>query len=676
MIQLDVVLYRFVCDVSTFTGLFSEDAEGRRIPDVASFRCTWSRTPRANPTSSGALASHRVDGATEYTYFKALGADMALTFSPKPQQLILDGERDVITFAFRPSQYSAAGPLPVIAKGSLDPTPYFDKPMKNYAIKLRDAAGEVTGKLLFSLRVHEIDEEERATLRSNTVTSTAMRSPRSNSPSRGQMVLQRNPSRDRLLKTSPRSERLLRQVAEGVTREEAPPQQTRNATAQRSPPLRQASPHSQRDYAVVESVDIELERVAIKTESIDLDHPAPLLLGGRYSMKVRYGSSTFSTTRIACCNPKEVNLEGQQLRIPLKLADSAEKLRFSVWEDKRQVAGFSLDPAKFKPHAGEWKEYAIPFRYHPTGQQAALDVRVRRKESDNPHPLSNRPLSCRPSAGLISSGAAAGVDSTTALQTVPREETHGVDPFNRYAVRGTHAQTPLRFSTPPKQYVGIDRASQEVPLPHTHASASSRRGGSSPPRFITVTSGIRATLDASRTNTPLSNFDHFAENSSQRVSDQRSTHVRATSGTRGGWERTPMRQRPPPLTSNLADLPADLRPPDEHELYIAEVLARLERQQQAPRPQTSLVEEWIGWRHERERSRCNSVSSIHQRSYSVSSAVSRADSLASAVSRRALAPRPTKSNANNSVMTPFTPDTSAVRRRRSLSSAVECSPII
>ncbi|KAG5465185.1 hypothetical protein LSCM4_00638 [Leishmania orientalis] len=676
MIQLDFVLYRFVCDVSTFTGLFAEDAEGRHIPDVAPFHCTWARTPRANPTPSGSLAPHRVDGATENTHFKALGTDMALTLSPTPHQLILDGERDVITFAIRPSQYSAAGPLPLIAKGALDPTPYFDKPMKNYAIKLRDAAGEVTGKLLFSLRVHEVDEEERTTPNSHTLTSTAMRSSRSNSPSRGQTALQRNPSRDRLLKTPPRTEWRARQTVVVISGQEALSQRAHDANTQRSPPRRHESPYSQDGSPVTQGVDIQLERVVVKTESIDLEHPAPLLLGGGYCLKIRYGSYTYSTARAVCCNPKELNYEGQQACITLTPAGSTEKLRFSLWEDKRQVAGFSLDPVKFKPNLGEWKEYAIPFRYHPTGQRAALDVRVRRVENDSRRPVSDRKSSFLPSAVPTVSFAAGGVDATTVLRAAPPESTHGAEASSKNAAQCAHAETPLRRSPLPKRHGGIFDTSQEAPLPHARSSASSRRGDSSPPRFVMAAAGKIAPLDANPTNTPLSNIHHFAEDTSQRVSGYRTAHAREPSVVHGGWERTPMRERPPPLTSNLADLPADRRPPDEHEKYIAEVLARLDRQQRAPRQQTSLVEDWIGWRHEREQSRCNSVASVNQRSFSVGSVASRADSITSAVSRRALEPRPTKSNANNSVMAPFTPDTSALRRRRSPSSAAKSTSLI
>ncbi|KAG5465924.1 hypothetical protein CUR178_00639 [Leishmania enriettii] len=675
MIQLDFVLYRFVCDVATFTGLFAEDAEGRHIPDVASFHCTWARTPRSTPTPSGSLPPHRVDGATDSTHFKALGTDMALTLSPKPHQLILDGERDVITFAIRPSQYSAAGPLPLIAKGALDPTPYFDKPMKNFAIKLRDAAGEVTGKLLFSLRVHEVDEEERTTPNSNTLTTTAMGS-RSNSPSRGQTALQRNPSRDRLLKTPPRTEWRVRQTVVVIGGQEALSERAHDASTQRSPSRRRESPYSQGGSPGTQGVDIQLERVVVKTESIDLEHPAPLLLGGGYFLKIRYGSYTYCTARAVCCNPKELNYEGQQACITLTPAGSTEKLRFSLWEDKRQVAGFSLDPANFKPNVGQWKEYAIPFRYHPTGQRAALDVRVRRVESDSRRPLSDRQPSFLSSAVPSVSFAAGRQDATAVPRAAAPESTHGAEAARKSAAQGAHAGTPLRRASPPTRHGGFFDTSQEAPLPHARSSASLRRGDSSPPRYVVAAAGKTASLDANPTNTPLSTFHHFAEDTSQRVSGYRSADARESSGMHGGWERTPMRERPPPLTSNLADLPADRRPPDEHEKYIAEVLARLDRQQRAPRQQTSLVEDWIGWRHEREQSRCNSVASVNQRSYSVGSVASRADSLASAVSRRALEPRPTKSNANNSVMAPFTPDTSVLRRRRSPSSAAKSTSLI
>ncbi|KAK7201591.1 bilobe protein [Novymonas esmeraldas] len=678
MIQLDFVLYRFVCDISTFTGLFAEDAEGRHIPDVASFNCHWSRTPRAKPSSSesaAAAAAVHVAGATDNIHFKALGADMALTFSTQPRQLILDGDRDVITFAIRPSQYSAAGPLPIVAKGTLDPNPYFDKPKKNYAIKLRDAAGEVTGKLLFSLRVHEIDEDERA---ASHLHRSAVGSVAGNSPIRGggggQSAMQRNPSRDRLLKTPPRSS-----SAYAVSTPPSSERRVRGAStvverrpeAPRPPPppsihtaASDCSSLSRRPTRVVHSVDILLERVAVRTESIDLDHPAPLLLGGDYNMKIRYGSYAFSTSGAVCRSPKEVEYHGQQASITLQSSDSAEKLRFSLWEDRRQVAGFSLDPAKFKSEVGDWKEYAIPFRYHPTGQRAALDVRVRRVAtiSGGGSPPSGRPLSPPPTA-------------STAPQAVPRQLTYHTDPANGHGDGGIRSPPP-----PPPPSDGIVRASHENPIAHRRSSSSSppRRGGggSSPPGSIIITSRLPPPQDTHRTGTPLRVHQPFVEDNGEFVSGYRGARVCEPSGVRGGWERTPVRQRPPPLTSNLAELPAELRAPDEHERYIAEVLARLERRQRAPRPQTSLMEEWLGWRDDRERSRCNSVSSMHLRSPSVNSVASRADSMASVVSRRASAPRPTKSNADNAIMAPYTPDTTAYRRRRTSPSPAARNPLI
>ncbi|CBZ26459.1 conserved hypothetical protein [Leishmania mexicana MHOM/GT/2001/U1103] len=639
MMQLDFVLYRFVCDVPTFTGLFAEDAQGRHIPDAASFQCSWARTSRAQTSSSGTSALHCVDGATDHMHFKALGDDMALMFAKLTHQLILDAEQEVITFAIRPSQYSAAGPLPVVTKGSLDPRPYFGKPMKNYAIKLRDAAGEVTGKLLFSMCVHGIHEEEQRVQCGNTVASTATTSPPRSSPHHGKISMERDSSRDRQLKTPPRSERVVHIHSQVLERQEATLHQTRTRTVQRSQPRREGSRHSQRDSRLVQRVEIELERVTIRTESIDLDHPAPLLLGGDYSMKIRYGSYTYRTTQAVCCNPKEVMFKAQQARITLPPAGGTEKLRFSLWEDKHQVAGFSLHPAKFQSGVGEWKEYAIPFRYHPTGQRAALDVRICRLEVDRGRSPSSRRSSSLPSA---------------ASQAVPQQLTYRTDPSDRYAEKAAHGQSPLRFSPPPKQYDAVNLIPHDAPPVDT--CSSSHRGGSSPPGSVIAASGRLPPFDANRTSTPL--------------------RVCEGGGVRGGWERTPMGERPPPLTSNLADLPADQRPPDEHEVYIAEVLRRLERQQRAPRPQTSLVEEWIGWRNERERSRGNSFSSMYPRSCSVKSAASRADSVTSVISRRALTPRPTKSNADKSFITPFTPDKSAYRRHSSCRSPTPLNPLI
>ncbi|GET93698.1 hypothetical protein, conserved [Leishmania tarentolae] len=681
MMQVDFVLYRFVSGVPTFTGLFAEDAEGRHIPDVASFQCCWARTPRTKSSSSDTSALHCADGATDNIYFKALGDDMALTLEKVTHELILNADQEVITFAIRPSLYSGAGRLPIVAKGALDPRPYFGKPMKNYAIKLRDAAGEVTGKLLFSLRAHEVDEEELRVRRRNTSVSTTMMSPPRSSPDRSKMQTghdslhnqwlktppRSSPDRSKMqtghdslhnqwLKTPPRSEGLA-QVHSHVLESQETLLHLRQDRSPQHPQSRgEGSQPSQHDTPILKVVDIQLERIMIKTESIDIDHPAPLLLGGDYSIKIRYGSYNYRTAQAVCCNPKEVVFHAQQTRITFQPAGSTEKLRLSLWEGKRQVAGFSLDPAKFKCDAGEWKEYAIPFRYHPTGQRAALDVRVCRvgiDRGDAPSRRESPPRTAVPNASPAPSTL--GVVAPAASRAVPHQLTRQADPLDMCADNGARGQTPLKISPPPKQYGTVKFVAQDAPRVHTRLSSSPHRGLPSRPVSGTAASGWTSPPDTTnRGSTPL--------------------RVCEASGVRGGWERTPMGERPPQLTSNLADLPADRRAPDAHEVYIAEVLSRLERQQRAPRQQTSLVEEWAGWRRERERSRSNSVASMNLRSASVRSTASQAGSVTSVVSRRALTPRPTKSNADNSFIMPCTPDTSAIRRRSSHRSPTPRNP--
>ncbi|KPA81748.1 hypothetical protein ABB37_04037 [Leptomonas pyrrhocoris] len=720
MIQLDFVLYRFVCDITAFTGLFAEDAEGRSIPDTAAFHCTWSRTPRSKQTAAAVTA--RIGGSTDSIYFKALGSDMALTFPTQAHQFLMDGEREVVTFALRPSQYSDDGALPIIAKGTLDPNPYSEKPKKNYAIRLRDAAGHVTGRLLFSLVAREIDGDHEQ----GTSADRAARSPKlpaSHSREGSRTSLPKNPARDRLWKTSPPHQQPLasstpprvgeptppRRVHAGGEEQQQPtivaaaataPTSNGNSSPHRSSPVPSprsngvmgssaVSPPRTTSNLVngVESVDVQLERITVRSEGIDLDHPAPLLLGGDYSLKVRYGSFSYSTTRCTCRNPKEVQYRGQQTCIMLQPAPGSEKLRFSLWEDKKQVAGFSLDPAKFTAALGVWKEYAIPFRYHPTGQKAALDVRVRRfvvpldgslaGRHDNTPSLHRQPT--------MTTGATEPI-VFPADGAVPRRLTYHAEPPSSPPPAPADTgrplrppqHTPLRPPSPPRKqpsqqhHQNVKQTSPEKGTP-LRSSPLARGGNSSPAGSIAVTRG--ALQDALRRDgTPHRLYDAEADPSAH--TGLRSQNP-SCSVVRSGWVRTPMPERPSPLTRNLADLPADRRPPDDHEAYISEVLARLNRPPRGgSRQPTSLMEEWMSWRDDRERSRCNSVANSMVRSESVSSAVSRADSLASVTSRHASVPRATKSNADHSLMTPFTPDNGGFRRRHTSPSPAARNPLI
>ncbi|KAL7695627.1 hypothetical protein NQL31_002471 [Lotmaria passim] len=712
MIQLDFVLYRFVCNISTFTGLFAEDAEGRGIPDTAAFHCTWSRTPRTRQISPA--VSERVGGSTDNSYFKALGSDMALTFTTALHQFHVDGEKEVVTFALRPSQYSVEGALPIIAKGVLDPSPYFDKPKKNYAIKLRDAAGEVTGKLLFSLLVHEIEKEGPQIGSPDRTAGRSPKSPRLNSLEGTRLSLSRNPARDRLFKTSspqkpspppstpPRASEQ-RQPSSSVGGNSPnrsspvapPPRNNHNnggkGTIAAPPPPPPPPPSSSARLGAstlthhIESVDMQLERITVRSEGIDLEHPAPLLLGGDYNLKIRYGSFSYSTTRCVCVNPKEVEYRGQQTCITFQPPPCTEKLRFSLWEDRKQVAGFSLDPAKFTAAPGVWKEYAIPFRYHPTGQKAALDVRVRRLVV----PLDGSPVGRHahtpPShrQPTMTTGATEPI-AFPAKGDIPRRLTYQAEAPLHHHHQQQQQHTPLRSTTSPKksppppppppppqqQNTPSSPPRKGTPL---RTSPAARVAATSPLASIVVTHGFLLG-NADRNGTPHRFYD---------ASSDRSAHTGLNSGNpanslvRIGWERTPMQERPPPLTQNLADLPADRRPPDDHESYISEVLARLNRQPRGGgRQHTSLMEEWMGWRDQRERSRRSSAANSVVRSGSVSSMVSRAESLVSVASRRASVPRATKSNADHSLMTPFTPDNSAFRRRRKSPSPAARNPLI
>ncbi|KEG14671.1 hypothetical protein DQ04_00351080 [Trypanosoma grayi] len=397
MISLKFTLYRFVCDVTTFAGLFASDADGRRIPDNASFACHWSRVPRTRTASPS-----EPSGCTPASYFRAQGSDMTLSFNSASGALDLDGDADVIAFMMKPSN-CVGGAVPVVAKGTLDPLPYLGKPSKNYAIKLRDAAGQVIGKLLFAMEAREAGEEER--LRENdrgrdTATFNAVPLNRYAPPSlptqRGQIDSSSHNSNKSNNDNNNNNGIQSHTRRHGSKEKSQSPPDT--ATTQRNSlesslsrnvnntDAKTPAPASAPDVGKSldrssEHLEIDFEKISIKNEAIDLDNPAPLLLGGMYYIKVRYGSTTSRTPIVECQNPKEISYFHS---VTFKeIQGGSERLRFSLWENERQVAGFSLDPAKFRVAPGARKEYSIPFRYYPTQQAASLEVTVRRTGAAN-----------------------------------------------------------------------------------------------------------------------------------------------------------------------------------------------------------------------------------------------------------------------------------------------------
>ncbi|EKF32687.1 hypothetical protein MOQ_003460 [Trypanosoma cruzi marinkellei] len=389
MISLNFTLYRLVCDVTTFTGLFAPDSEGRRIQDTSAFVCCWCRVPRQRTATS-----IEPSGCTPEAFFKSQGSDMVLSFHSATGSIEIDGDTEVIAFKLKPVNY-VGGPAPVVAKGTLDPLPFIGKPAKNYAIKLREAAGQVIGKLLFALEAREPEPERKGVpakeLRLRGIKPAVSVNKSTLPPDSKQSADAQNhllPQRRRYDNSNDNAFQTQVQVHKQEAISLSPPS---SAETRRNSLVPLNDRHNNRintetpaDVAIMNQsctpgsryMEIVIEKIAVKKEAINLDNPAPLLLGGIYYLKTRYAGITSSTPSVQCQSPKEIKYSHRVKFV--ETPGKSEKLRFSLWEDDRQVAGFSLDPVKFSVPPGVWKEYSIPFRYYPTQQAISLEVAVRR----------------------------------------------------------------------------------------------------------------------------------------------------------------------------------------------------------------------------------------------------------------------------------------------------------
>ncbi|ESL08690.1 hypothetical protein TRSC58_03604 [Trypanosoma rangeli SC58] len=390
MISLNFTLYRIVCDVTSFTGIFAPDAEGHCIPETSGFVCCWCRVPRLRTA-----APIEPNGSTSAAFFKALGSDMTLSFSSATGSVGIDANKDVIAFHMKPLSYSGEH-APVVAKGTLDPLPYVGKPAKNYAIKLRDAANQVVGKLLFALEAWETDGETGGVPATGNDVSDGQGAAPVNKPA---PYPDSKPSAASHHRHNHRhDDNGTENVCPGqmqVPNKEYVPQSSPSATvtqhnSSETFPDRHDSVGNEvtvKGVSVVQQssaqgsgyMEMDIEQIIVKNESINLNNPAPLLLGGSYYLKIRYGGFSSSTPSIECRSP--IKLKYVHRVKVVDMPERAHKLRFSLWEDARQVAGFSLDPAKFRVSPGVWKEYSIPFRYYPTQQALSLELAVRRVEA-------------------------------------------------------------------------------------------------------------------------------------------------------------------------------------------------------------------------------------------------------------------------------------------------------
>ncbi|CCW63275.1 unnamed protein product [Phytomonas sp. EM1] len=346
MLSLSFTMHRFLCSAMTFASLFEPDSRGHSIPETASFECVWARVPRASHRELNSVHIKQ-EGGTSKSYFKVSGSDMVLYFSGDPVILSV-AVSDVIMFQLRPSVFGANS-APVLAKGTIDPTLYTEKPRTSYLISLRDALEEVLGTLSLSLKVN-IDSGSRVT------DSHSTRNHDSQYPHPLQLM------------SSP--ELLERDLSH---RNRMP--YTTSIASSRGQLIEYRNDEGRMDQQVLELV---LEHVKLDSDSADAARVLPFVPKAEYNMKVQYGGITYTTSRVVCDTPKEVNFLKQKIYITMLPSGSREKLRFSLWENGRQVSGFSVDLMKLRADAGLSTEYTVPFRHHPTQRSVALGLSVRK----------------------------------------------------------------------------------------------------------------------------------------------------------------------------------------------------------------------------------------------------------------------------------------------------------
>ncbi|CCW70016.1 unnamed protein product [Phytomonas sp. Hart1] len=344
MLALKFTMHRFSCSATTLASLFEPDSRGRFIPETSSFECVWTRVPRAGHRGVNPLHIKQ-EGTTTKSYFKPSGSDMVLDFSQDSTVLYVS-DSDVVMFQLRPLEYQLGG-IPVLAKGTLNPVLYMDKPGKNYLISMRDASDQVLGTLSIFLKV-EIDKG------SNEINS---------------------------LITHHYDYQHLPQLLDG------------NSSAVVNPDLSHlnklpydASIDSSRCQLMEKSdegkmeqqgLELTLEYVRLDPDSANNGNASPFLQRAEYYLKVQYSTIAYTTTPVLCGTHSEINFLRQTVYL-MSLYRDSEKLRFSLWENNRQISGFSIDLTKLRVEADRPTEYTVPFRYHPTQQTVVLGFSVRK----------------------------------------------------------------------------------------------------------------------------------------------------------------------------------------------------------------------------------------------------------------------------------------------------------
>lgn len=747
MISLNFTLYRFVCDKVTFSNIFAVDAESRRFPENSPFYCCWAIVPRQRAVSTVKAAEW--SGCTPASYFKSHGNEIVLPFNNAVGTVDIEGDTNVITFNVRPYSNSNE-PISVVAKGTLDPRPYVGRSNRNYAIKLRDVSGQTIGKLLFALEAREesgcvistplgIDGQPgvHTGLSNNLLNAVGVGASAGNLALRNRNENGRNGygtvdgGKVQYDKREPYAQRDNSSFSNSVTPQagslEGMPMQAFNCL--RAPTSTSATtecdPHS---YV---KLDLCIERIVVKDDSSGQENPVPLLLGANYYLKVRFGGGVSTTQSVECQDPRKITYKDHMTFI--EDVCSNDRLRFSLWENGKQVAGFSLNPTKFRVDIGMQKEYAIPFRYYPTRQSAFLELTVQRMGEPSLEDVEKTIDSFRVMRG-IPFGGMRFMDEQLQLG---RSEGESSEHLNTKTIGTTsgHSTTNLSSHTPekavekgqrPEKLCREECGKQHTPLRAEHSSppvAAEKKDFGQPGHHQTkAKNGDRHDTHTNPAVTQLAPSERVGENITNSVNSSfivkqvspvrkdssakrhallrrmteeevvpasamrqypgndaptsMKTVVRSMETTRSA---SPLRvtgaprgdQRPRKLEDEYQSLTGgskllsmedasqprrnspstspDQRVPDnaiDRERLVDSLLHRMNGR---PGMNTTLMEEWMEWRH-------TCLSSRSSRSGSEGSAFCREDSVASLEIRsHAVSPRPTKSLSHAADMRPYTP---------------------
>lgn len=347
-------------------------------------------------------------GATQYIEFSKIEEEMGLYFYHKSCPLSVLKGRQKLLFLIEPAPSRGERESNMIlAQGILDVKAFLSLPRKHYSMKLRNANGTRVGALFFSLEVGNCSNLRKTRDPEYPVRSSSYSGSRVGGGA-GSSTPRRASSYTRALSVPGKREQDKPPKVSSSSRSNTGGERGKNHDSGRErrllersnscapPTTRPQRYESPRSHARLRSSSppsggklrfgIILERFYIERSERPSHAPPPLSLGEFYQVQLRYASHIWETLSSKCVFPSEFPLKDYTVEFDMMVSQTAASLparilpegsmRFALWRGKDQVASFALNPAKFRVRVGEEKPYMIPFHYHPTGQEATMDVRV------------------------------------------------------------------------------------------------------------------------------------------------------------------------------------------------------------------------------------------------------------------------------------------------------------